>query len=109
MSVAVEETEVFEIGHAAMKHIFHTNPDLAESISWTITERQADLARALSPPSQHCPVRRPSVFDQTSSAFVNRLSKVGQPINSNNTAVSTDLTVRHSAFIIASRSGGSPT
>ncbi|HZM85937.1 MAG TPA: cyclic nucleotide-binding domain-containing protein, partial [Blastocatellia bacterium] len=43
--VAVEETEVFEIGHAAMKHIFHTNPDLAESISWTITERQADLAR----------------------------------------------------------------
>lgn len=43
--VAVEETEVFEIGHAAMKHIFQTNPDLAESISWTITERQADLAR----------------------------------------------------------------
>ena len=43
--MAVEETEVFEIGHAAMKHIFHTNPDLAESISWTITERQADLAR----------------------------------------------------------------
>lgn len=43
--VAVEETEVFEIGHAAMKHIFETNPDLAESISWTIAERQADLAR----------------------------------------------------------------
>jgi small-conductance mechanosensitive channel/CRP-like cAMP-binding protein len=43
--VAVEETEVFEIGHAAMKHIFQTNPSLAESISWTITERQADLAK----------------------------------------------------------------
>lgn len=43
--VAVEETEVFEIGHAAMKHLFQTNPDLAESISWTITERQADLAK----------------------------------------------------------------
>ncbi len=43
--VAVEETEVFEIGHAAMKHIFQTNPDLAESISWTIAERQADLAK----------------------------------------------------------------
>ena len=43
--VAVEETEVFEIGHAAMKHIFETNPDLAESISWTITERQAYLAK----------------------------------------------------------------
>src|SRR5215475_11843991 len=43
--VAVAETEVFEIGHAAMKHLFETNPDLAESISWTITERQADLAK----------------------------------------------------------------
>jgi small-conductance mechanosensitive channel len=42
--VAVEETEVLEIGHAAMKHLFDTNPSLAESISWTIAERQADLA-----------------------------------------------------------------
>jgi small-conductance mechanosensitive channel/CRP-like cAMP-binding protein len=43
--VALEETEVLEIGHAAMKHIFHTNPSLAESISWTISERQAALAK----------------------------------------------------------------
>src|SRR5438132_6253995 len=43
--VAVEETEVLEIGHAAMKHLFETNPSLAESISWTIAERQADLAK----------------------------------------------------------------
>jgi small-conductance mechanosensitive channel len=42
--VALEETEVLEIGHAAMKHLFDTNPGLAESISWTIAERQADLA-----------------------------------------------------------------
>jgi small-conductance mechanosensitive channel len=42
--VAAEETEVLEIGHAAMKHLFDTNPSLAESISWTIAERQADLA-----------------------------------------------------------------
>jgi hypothetical protein len=28
-----------------MKHLFHTNPGLAESISWTITERQAALAQ----------------------------------------------------------------
>jgi len=42
--VAVDETEVLEIGHAAMKHIFETNPDLAESISWTIAERRANLA-----------------------------------------------------------------
>ncbi len=38
--VALEETEVLEIGHDAMKHLFETNPDLAESISWTIAERQ---------------------------------------------------------------------
>jgi len=42
--IAVEETEVLEIGHAAMKHLFETNPDLAESISWTIAERRASLA-----------------------------------------------------------------
>jgi small-conductance mechanosensitive channel/CRP-like cAMP-binding protein len=41
--VALEETEVLEIGHAAMKHLFDTNPDLAESISWTIAERRAGL------------------------------------------------------------------
>jgi CRP-like cAMP-binding protein len=40
---ALEETEVLEIGHAAMKHLFDTNPDLAESISWTIAERRAGL------------------------------------------------------------------
>ena len=43
--VALEETEVLEIGHTAMKHIFETNPGLAESISWTIAERQAALAK----------------------------------------------------------------
>jgi small-conductance mechanosensitive channel/CRP-like cAMP-binding protein len=43
--VAREETEVLEIGHAAMKHLFQTNPDLAESISWTISERQAALTK----------------------------------------------------------------
>jgi small-conductance mechanosensitive channel len=42
--IAVEETEVLEIGHAAMKHLFQTNPDLAESISWTIAERRVGLA-----------------------------------------------------------------
>jgi CRP-like cAMP-binding protein len=55
--VALEETEVLEIGHAAMKHLFQTNPGLAESISWTITERQADLAKgsATDQPSIHEP------------------------------------------------------
>jgi CRP-like cAMP-binding protein len=41
--VAIEETEVLEIGHAAMKHLFETDPDLAEAISWTIAERRAGL------------------------------------------------------------------
>ena len=42
--VALGETEVLEIGHEAMKHLFDTNPDLAESISYTIAERRAGLA-----------------------------------------------------------------
>src|SRR6266851_1314855 len=50
--VALEETEVLEIGHAAMKHLFETNPSLAESISWTIAERQAALAASAEQASQ---------------------------------------------------------
>lgn len=42
--IAIEETEVLEIGHEAMRQLFETNPSLAESISWTIAERRADLA-----------------------------------------------------------------
>ena len=50
--VAVDETEVLEIGHAAMKHIFETNPDLVESLSWTIAERRANLAAGSQQASQ---------------------------------------------------------
>jgi small-conductance mechanosensitive channel/CRP-like cAMP-binding protein len=42
--VAVDETEVLEIGHEAMRGLFETNPNLVESISWTIAERRAGLA-----------------------------------------------------------------
>jgi small-conductance mechanosensitive channel/CRP-like cAMP-binding protein len=42
--VAAEETEVLEIGHDAMKHLFETNPDLVEALSHTINERRAGLA-----------------------------------------------------------------
>lgn len=42
--VAAEETEVLEIGHEAMKHIFDTNPHLAESLGETIAARRAGLA-----------------------------------------------------------------
>lgn len=41
--VAAEETEVLEIGHEAMKHLFDTDPDLVESLSHTIAERRAVL------------------------------------------------------------------
>jgi small-conductance mechanosensitive channel len=42
--VALEETEVLEIGHAAMKKVFETNPDLVESLSFIMAERRVGLA-----------------------------------------------------------------
>jgi small-conductance mechanosensitive channel/CRP-like cAMP-binding protein len=42
--VALEETEVLEIGHKAMKGVFDTNPDLVESLSYIIVERRQGLA-----------------------------------------------------------------
>ena len=41
--VALEETEVLEIGHEAMKELFNTNPDLVESLSHIIAERRLGL------------------------------------------------------------------
>jgi small-conductance mechanosensitive channel len=41
--VALEETEVLEIGHHAMKRLFDTNPDLVESLSHIIAERRQAL------------------------------------------------------------------
>ena len=41
--VAMEETEVLEIGHDAMKRLFETNPDLVESLSYIIAERRKGL------------------------------------------------------------------
>lgn len=42
--IALEETEVLEIGHGAMKRVFDTNPDLVESLSHIIAERRQALA-----------------------------------------------------------------
>lgn len=42
--VADEETEVLEIGHAAMKSVFDNNPDLVESLVHIIAERRQALA-----------------------------------------------------------------
>jgi small-conductance mechanosensitive channel/CRP-like cAMP-binding protein len=41
--VAVEETEVLEIRHQAMKILFETNPDLVEALSHIIAERRLGL------------------------------------------------------------------
>jgi small-conductance mechanosensitive channel/CRP-like cAMP-binding protein len=41
--IALEETEVLEIGHGAMKRVFDTNPDLVESLSHIIAERRQAL------------------------------------------------------------------
>jgi len=41
--VALEETEVLEIKHEAMKKLFDTNPDLVESLSHIISERRQGL------------------------------------------------------------------
>ncbi len=41
--VAAEETEVLEIGHPALQHLFKTNPRLVEALSHTIAERHAGL------------------------------------------------------------------
>ncbi|HKR12100.1 MAG TPA: mechanosensitive ion channel family protein [Pyrinomonadaceae bacterium] len=41
--IALEETEVLEIGYAAMKRIFDNNPDLVESLSFIISERRQGL------------------------------------------------------------------
>jgi small-conductance mechanosensitive channel len=47
--LAVEETEVLEIGHAAMKRVFDTNPDLVESLSFIMAERREGLASPSDP------------------------------------------------------------
>ncbi len=47
--VAMEETEVLEIGHAAMKRIFDNNPDLVESLSFIMAERRQGLASQTDP------------------------------------------------------------
>ncbi|MEP6924415.1 MAG: cyclic nucleotide-binding domain-containing protein, partial [Pyrinomonadaceae bacterium] len=41
--IAIEESEVFEIGHDAVKRMFEANPYLAESLSDAIAERRALL------------------------------------------------------------------
>ncbi len=63
--VAIEETEVLEIGHEAMKRVFDANPDLVESLSHIIAERRQGLGGQRQ--SCHCrpePLRRNPVLHQ---------------------------------------------
>jgi CRP-like cAMP-binding protein len=41
--VAIEETEVLEIGHEAMKRVFDTNPGLVESLGHIMADRRQTL------------------------------------------------------------------
>jgi len=49
--LALEETEVLEIGHAAMKRVFDTNPDLVESLSFIMAERRQGLVSLTDSPT----------------------------------------------------------
>lgn len=49
--VALEETEVLEIGHDAMKRVFETNPDLVESLSHIMADRRLGLEAQAGSPS----------------------------------------------------------
>ena len=49
--LALEETEVLEIGHAAMKQVFDTNPDLVESLSHIMADRRQGLEFQADPAS----------------------------------------------------------
>ena len=51
--LALEETEVLEINHAAMKRVFDTNPDLVESLSFIMAERRQGLASQTDLPTTH--------------------------------------------------------
>lgn len=56
--LALEETEVLEIGHAAMKRVFDTNPDLVESLSFIMAERRQGLESATDSEATHADTSR---------------------------------------------------
>ncbi|HLL77455.1 MAG TPA: cyclic nucleotide-binding domain-containing protein [Pyrinomonadaceae bacterium] len=65
--VAVEETEVLEIGHDALKGLFESNPDLVESLSHTVAERRAGLDASAS--AQRVEEEKHSIFDSIVNFF----------------------------------------
>jgi small-conductance mechanosensitive channel len=61
--VAVEETEVLEINHTAIKPLFEDNPNLVIALSKTIAERRAMLAQ------QNEEVKKTSAEEETAGIF----------------------------------------
>ena len=50
--VAAEETEVFEIGHAAVKQLFNNNPYVVEGLSRAVAERRMLLNKTADQPEE---------------------------------------------------------
>ena len=101
--LALEETEVLEIGHAAMKRVFDTNPDLVESLSFIMAERRQGLASQTD---------SPATTSDSSPAFSPQSSASSVSINSHKQCtkltkcaslcyvIFLDLTDTHSTFIM---------
>lgn len=66
---AIEETEVLEIKHAAVKPLFHDNPNLVEALSETIAERGALLAQKLSEHDAPAKLESKSIFHSIKNFF----------------------------------------
>lgn len=67
--VAIEETEVLEIKHSAIKPLFEDNPNLVEAISQTIAERGALLAQKTSEHQNSEPLEPKSIFHSIKNFF----------------------------------------
>ena len=79
--LALEETEVLEIGHAAMKRVFDTNPDLVESLSFIMAERRQGLASQSRLHNHNFRLPLPAFSPQSSGSSASTTSKtfVGRP------------------------------
>lgn len=67
--IAVEETEVLEIKHTAVKPLFENNPALVEALSRTIAERKLHLRQRISENNQTALDESRSIFDSIRNFF----------------------------------------
>lgn len=66
---AIEETEVLEIKHSAIKPLFEDNPNLVEALSETIAERSALLAQKASEHDNPEKLESKSIFHSIKNFF----------------------------------------